>query len=72
MALYELRQVAQFIGTEDMAFNGWMGEAASTAEDAEAAKPTEVVVGEFREELDEIFAKAFPTLYPDHPVNAEA
>lgn len=69
LSVYQLRQQIEFGPNDDALFNKWMAEATGEAAKAEAAKPTEVLAGEFSEFLDEAFAKAFPALYPDHPAN---
>lgn len=69
VALYQLRQEAEFGASDDRAFDAWMGEATSAAEAAEEAKPLDAVLGEMRDDVDEIFARAFPNIYPNHPVN---
>jgi hypothetical protein len=69
VSVYQLRQQTGFVANDDALFNKWMAEATGEADKAEAAKPTEVLVGEFSEFLDEAFAKAFPHLYPDHLTN---
>ena len=69
IALYQLRQEAQFGAGDDRAFDAWMGKATEAAEVADRSKPVEEEVSEMHAHLDEVFAVAFPTLYPDHPVN---
>lgn len=79
VSLYQLRRETDFGENETAQFDAWM-QAASIEIDRQLANATSKIHaaspapgGDFnrdiRDIVDEVFAKALPELYPDHPVN---
>lgn len=73
IGLYQLRQEAGFGENDTTAFDSWMQQASAAANCTETHEAQQRSADHstdwIRETIDEEFAKAFPTLYPDHPVN---
>jgi hypothetical protein len=82
IGLYQLRQEADFPENSPSAFDAWMREGTGEIERGSASgssggeKPISATTSEtvdagpsVQEIVDEVFARALPQLYPDHPVN---
>lgn len=69
ISLYQMRQELHFKKEDDAGFNKWIKEITAATEVQENGQPAETAIANFSDQMDEIFARAFPNLYPNHPVN---
>ena len=75
ISIFELRERTGFGPSDDIAFNKWMAAASARIPEALAndqphvSASAEAFSADIAKTFDEIWAKAFPKLYPNHPVN---
>lgn len=83
MAVDDLRTETAFEDGENEQFAAFMKAAGAPIDEAIAAERAKQSAPEYEADaanlsaafainLDEVFARHFPTIYPDHPVNREA
>jgi len=58
-----------FARDDDAGFNKYLEIATASVQARNETKTVDEKVSEMGEGLDEVFARAFPKLYPEHPVN---